>query len=57
MKRSLFLAVLLALLAAPVIAHVVESAQFAFLSRDHVTVESTLSEFSTFVSGTLLLVR
>ena len=57
MKRSIFLAALLALLAAPVIAHVVEAALPAFLSRDHVTVESTFSEFSTFVSGTMLIVR
>lgn len=58
MKRYTFLAVLLALLAAaPVIAHVVESAQFAFLSRDHMTIESPQMPFSTYTPGTLFFIR
>ena len=51
-------AVLMALLAVvPAAAHVVESAPFAFLSRDHFTVESSQIYFSTFKPGTILLVR
>ena len=51
-------AVLMALLAViPAAAHVVESAPFAFLSRDHFTVESSQIYFSTFKPGTVLLVR
>ena len=44
-------------LAAPVIAHVVESAQFAFLSRDHMTIESPQMPFSTYTPGTLFFIR
>ena len=51
-------AVLTALLAViPALAHVVESAQFAFLSRDHMTVESSQITFSTFKPGTFLFLR
>ena len=50
--------VFMALLAViPAVAHVVESAPFAFLSRDHFTVESSQIYFSTFKPGTILLVR
>ena len=50
--------VVAALLAvAPVLAHVVESAQFAFLSRDHMTVESSQIVFSTGEPGTMLYIR
>ena len=51
-------AVLTALLAvATAAAHVVESAQFAFLSRDHMTVESSQITFSSFKAGTFLFLR
>ena len=51
-------AVLTVLLAvATAAAHVVESAQFAFLSRDHFMVESPQIYFSTFKPGTIFLVR
>ena len=59
-RRSVFaaFAVLSALFAvASAAAHVVESAQFAFLSRDHMTVESPQITFSTFKPGTILVVR
>ena len=51
-------AVLTVLLAvATAAAHVVESAPFAFLSRDHMTVESSQITFSTFKPGTILFLR
>ena len=59
-RRSVFaaFAVLLALLSvATAAAHVVESAPFAFLSRDHMTVESSQITFSTFKPGTVLFLR
>ena len=61
MKRITLLAavaVVAALLAsAPVLAHVVESNPFAFLSRDHMTDESSQIVFSTGEPGTMLYIR
>ena len=58
MKRKTFLAVLLALAAAPTFAHVVEWALPAFLSRCSVTAEATIRDFSTFkIESTILIIR
>ncbi len=54
---AILAAALLLALAAPAVAHVVESAPFAFLSRDHMTVESSQITFSTFKPGTFLFLR
>lgn len=58
MRRKICLAILLALPAAPTLAHVVEWALPAFLSRSSTTAEATLNDFTTFkLEETILIVR
>ncbi len=58
MKRKILLAAMLALLAAPAFAHVVEWALPAFLSRCSVTEEAVLTDFTTFkLQSTILFIR
>jgi len=58
MRKKALIAIMPALLAAPSLAHVVEWALPAFLSRCSTTAEATLTDFTTFkLEETILIVR